>query len=156
MHMTVHPWRGIRPWQRHSLVLSVAGTVYVLIGLSYIVSEPSATRSQALAYALLWLPAQGWGVVFVVTGLLAIISSRWPPISRTWGYTVLTGLSAGWAAFYAAGIIWNDAAASNWSSVFSWGLVSFLWWAISGLVNPPVVVRIPAPEHPAVPPDFRG
>lgn len=144
--MHQHPWLGIRPWQRHSLVLMVAGLVYVLIGLSYILTEPTPSRALALKYALVLASVDVWGWVFILSGILSIISARWPPISETWGYTVLTGLSAAWAAFYLVGIVFGHSPTANISGVFSWGLIAFLWWAISGLINPPpkrgmIVVR---------------
>jgi len=46
-------------------------------------------------------PLEFWGLVFFLVGLCSILSSRWPPASVTWGYTAMTGLSAGWAALYA-------------------------------------------------------
>lgn len=143
---TPHPWLGIRPWQRHSLVLMVAGLVYVLIGLSFILTDPTPARTQALKYAISWLSMDGWGWIFIFSGLLSILSARWPPVSETWGYTVLTGLSAAWSGFYLMGIIFGHQPAANLSGVMSWGLIAFMWWAISGLINPPpkqgmIVVR---------------
>lgn len=147
---------GVRPWKRHSLVLIVAGLVYIGIGISYILAEPTEARAQALHLAFFWLSADGWGVVFIFAGILAAISSRWPPISETWGYTVLTGLSAAWAGFYLMGIVIDESPLVNLSAVLSWGLIAFMWWAISGLVNPPVIVRLVGEDPPASAPDFRG
>jgi len=126
---------ALRAWQRHSLVLAVAGTVYVLIGISYLLSPDDDPRRVALQLALTWAPLSVWGCAWVIVGLLAILSSRWPPASETWGYTTMTGLSTAWAGFYAAGIILG-APAQGMSGVLAWGLVAFMWWAISGLVNP--------------------
>lgn len=126
---------ALRGWQRHSLVLAVAGTVYILVGASYIMSEANVTRESSLRVALAWMPFDAWGLVWVLVGCLAILSSRWPPASETWGYTTMTGLSAAWAGFYAAGIALG-APAQGFSGVLVWGLMAFLWWAISGLVNP--------------------
>lgn len=114
----------------------VAGFVYVIIGISYITAEATPSRTLALKYALDRFPMEVWGVLFVLAGLMAIVSSRWPPISKTWGYIVLTSLSVIWALFYLAGVIFNDASNSLVSGVGLWGLNGFLWWAISGLVNP--------------------
>lgn len=127
---------ALRAWQRHSLVLAVAGTVYVLVGASYILSEASPARESSLRVAS-WLPFDAWGVVWIIVGLLAILSSRWPPASETWGYTAMTGLAAAWSAFYGFGILLG-APAQGISGVLVWGLVAFMWWAISGLVNPTV------------------
>lgn len=138
----LHPWAGIRPWKRHSLALLVAGLMYVAIGFSYTTIEQTQSRSVIFQYALQWMSFQKWGIVFMIAGVLAIISARWPPVSETWGYTVLTGLSAGWAAFIAAGVIFGDSPFSNLSGVAPWGLIAFMWWVISGLVNP---AEIPPP-----------
>lgn len=132
----LHPWRGIRPWKRHSLVLFIAGLVYILIGFSYMAVEPGPGRRAALQFALDWWPLNVWGFIFVLAGIMSIISSRWPPISETWGYTVLTGLSAAWSSFYGFGVIFGDAPTSNLSAMLTWGVIAFLWWAVSGLVNP--------------------
>lgn len=131
-----HPFFGLRPWRRHSLVLLVAGLVYIAIGISFITTEPTPARQVALALAFFWAPIEFWGGVFIFAGMMAIISSRWPPISKTWGYMVLTGLSAGWAAFYLMGIFFYHSPKQNISGTLSWGLIAFLWWAISGLRNP--------------------
>lgn len=131
---------GVRPFERHSLVLLVAGLVYVLIGISYAITQPTADRLEALKYALYYVDYNTWGLVFCFVGFLAIISSRWPPFSETWGYTALTGQSAAWALFYLTGVVFGEAASSNLTAVLSWGLTAFLWWAISGLMNPNTVV----------------
>lgn len=137
---TQSPWRGIRPWTRHSLVLLVAGLVYTAIGFAYFFAPMEGRRSASLVVALNWMPIQGWASLFISAGILAVISSRWPPIADTWGYTVLTGLSAGWATVYAMGVIFEQSPTANLSAAFLWGLVAFMWWAISGLVNPDRVV----------------
>jgi hypothetical protein len=126
---------ALRAWQRHSLVLAVAGTVYILVGASYILSDAIPSRESSLRVALAWMPFEAWGFVWILVGCLAILSSRWPPASETWGYTTMTALAAAWAAFYLFGILLG-APAQGFSGVLVWGLVAFMWWAISGLVNP--------------------
>lgn len=137
-----HNWLGVRPLRTHSMVLVVAGLVYIAIGISYLSAEPTFQRLQALKYALLWLDYNNWGYVWLLVGVISVISSRWPPISETWGYTVLTGQSAAWALFYATGILFGDSPNSNVSGVLSWGLIAFMWWAISRLVNPEVLAKL--------------
>lgn len=107
-----------------------------MIGVSFLIADPTPARLQSLEIALRWMSLESWGMVFIFAGLLAILSSRWPPFSETWGYTVLTGLSSGWAMFYLTAIVFAGAPAQGFSGVLSWGLIAFLWWAISGLVNP--------------------
>jgi hypothetical protein len=109
-------WRyhlfNVRPYNRHSLILSVAGLCYMLTGATYISAAPTPARKAALAVALRWFPIEIWGMIFVIVGLLVVISSRWPRVSDSWGYALLTGLSAGWSATYAAGVIFE--ACANW------------------------------------------
>lgn len=137
------PWRRrrerylrLRPWKRHSLVLLVLGIIYVLIGTTYIMAKSSPERDRFLTGALHIMPLGGWGVAFIAVGSLSILSSRWPPASETWGYTALSGLSSLWGMFYLMGVIWYGAPPAGLSGALVWGGVAFLWWAISGLVNP--------------------
>lgn len=131
-----HIW-GLRPWKRHSTILMVVGLLYMLIGWSYIISTPSRLRENSLAVVLQFAPIQFWGGLFVMAGLMSMISSRWPPMTETWGYMVLTGLSSGWSATYLTGILFFHAPAGvSITQTVLWGLLGFMWWAISGLVNP--------------------
>lgn len=132
----LHPWKGLRPFKRHSLVLMVAGLVYVAVGVSYIIMPTTPYRAETMSIALSWMSFDSWGVVWLAAGAMAIISSRWPPISKTWGYMVLTGLASGWAAFYFTAWCFADAPSTNLLGTLSWGLLGFMWWAISGLLNP--------------------
>lgn len=126
---------ALRPWKRHSLVLAVLGTVYVLIGLTYILTEPAPARMSTLRVALTWIPLAGWGVVWILVGLLAILSSRWPPASETWGYIAMSSLAALWASFFAASVALGGGTQAL-TGALVWYMVAFLWWAISGLKNP--------------------
>lgn len=137
----LHFW-GMRPFKRHSLVLLVAGLFYIANGLVYIFAKSTQARKQALIIALQWCPIQFWGGVFIVVGVLAFLSARWPPISGTWGYMVLAAFSAGWSATYATGVIFAHSPATNFSGALTWGLFAFVWWAISGLVNPDKTVVV--------------
>ena len=134
--LEVSQWLKLKPWKRHSLVLMVAGLAYIFIGFSYIYAEPSPQREVALHYALTWFSLTAWGWWFVITGLVTVISSRWPPVSRTWGYTLLTGISVAWGLFYLAGIVFWDSPITNISGAIVWSVFGFLWWAISGLIDP--------------------
>ena len=135
MRMKRKYW-GLRPWKRHSTILMVVGFLYVLIGFLYIASESSKSRERALAVVLRIAPIEVWGGLFMTAGALAMLSSRWPPLTETWGYMVLTGLSAGWAATYLLGIAFFEAPVINSTQVLVWGILAFMWWAISGLLNP--------------------
>ena len=133
---------AFRPYKRHGLVLTVAGFAYILTGLTYIFAEPTPNRKIALQIAFKWFPIEFWGSVFIVVGFLAIASSRWPKFSDSWGYMLLTGLSAGWSATYLMGVIIEDSPISNLTGALNWGLLAFLWWAISGFVNPDKTVVV--------------
>jgi hypothetical protein len=136
-----HFW-GFRPFKRHGLVLVVAGLSYILYGLIYILAEPTENRKIALQIAFDWFPIEFWGSVFIIIGVLSIISSRWPPVLEMWGYALLSGLSCGWAATYAAGVIFEDSPISNLTGTLNWGLLAFLWIAISGFVSPDKTVVV--------------
>src|ERR1700743_667500 len=96
----VRKFWGLRPWTRHSMILLVAGFLYSLIGYQYIISPPNKTRDDSLLVVLQIAPLQFWGATYLVAGILIMISSRWPPFSETWGYMLLSGLSAAWMATY--------------------------------------------------------
>lgn len=132
-------WR-LRTWKRHDLILSVAGCMYVMIGVAFVLAEPSHTRDVALAIILRIAPFPFWGWVFIGVGAVSIISSKWPPSAETWGYVVLTGFSTGWGSAYLMGILFAGAPWVNINGFLIWGMLGFLWWAISGLVNPDTVV----------------
>lgn len=132
----VRGWCQLRPWKRHSLVLMVLGIIYVLVGLSYVVQPPSGYTHRVTIAATLIMPLRGWGAVWIGAGLLSVLSSRWPPASETWGYTALSFLAALWASFYFWGLLFMDGGSIP--GALAWTSVAFLWWAISGLHNPPV------------------
>lgn len=138
------PLLGLRPWRRHSLVLAVGGAVYLLIGLSYIVTPTTSTRATALEVPLSIAGLDVWGALWIVVGLLTFASTRWPPASETWGYTAMSSLSALWAAFYAAAMCLG-APLSTISAVLVWALFAFMWWAVSGLRNPEDLLPPEAP-----------
>lgn len=140
--MKARSFWGFRAWKRHDLILSVAGVMYTLIGFAYIVAEPNPSRSISLQILVRLAPLDFWGGVFILAGVLSIISSRWPPASETWGYTVLTGISMGWGSTYLMGILFGDSPWTNINGFFIWGLLGFLWWAVSGLVNPDKIVVV--------------
>jgi len=129
---------GLRPWKRHSTILLVVGMLYALIGLQYILSPTPLTASRELSMIVLLkiAPLKIWAIVFIIAGIMTSISSRWPPFEEKWGYMVLTGLSAMWAAGYLVGVVFFRSSAGNLSQVILWGCLSFMWWAISGLLNP--------------------
>jgi len=143
-HPKDHKW-GLRPWRRHSLVVLVAGCTYIAIGVTYILTEPAESRQSSLALALHLMPLSGWGVMWIAVGILAVISSRWPPASETWGYSALSGLAAWWAACYAFSVLMGAPNQSA-SGALLWGLVSFMWWGIAGLVNPAATLIELTPE----------
>lgn len=127
---------GLRPWQRHDLILLVAGIIYILVGVAWVIAEPNHGREVALQILLSVAPMPFWGAVFIAVGTTCVVSARWPPVSETWGYVVLTSLSMGWGSAYLLGIVLGNSPWTNISGFLVWGLVSFMWWAVSGLKNP--------------------
>lgn len=125
---------GLRPWKRHSTILLMAGLIYVVIGLYYVIGMPNRLRDNSLVVLLQLFPMTVWGIIFMLVGAFVCISSRWPPFHETWGYVLLTGVSAMWAAAYVTGFLFYNA--QSLSGALLWGLVAFMWWAISGLLNP--------------------
>lgn len=141
MIKTAKHWRNLlllRPWQRHSLVLMVGGIVYLCIGIAMTTVDLKVEQKRAITLALHMAPIHIWGLVFVMAGLLAMLSSRWPTFSITWGYMVLTGLSLAWGSTYLLGGLVLHAPIANVVSGLVWVLMGFLWWGISGLLNPPI------------------
>lgn len=128
-------WR-LRPYERHSLVLLIAGLSFVAMGVSMFFYLPNGPRIEALQVAIYWAPIEFWGTIFILVGLAVVVSARWPYHAAAWGYSVLTGLSLAWSGVYLAGLVLGDSAPGNFTYVLYWGLLAFLWWAISGLLNP--------------------
>lgn len=126
----------LRPWERHSLVLSVFGVYFIAQGLLVLTFLPEGPRFDALIAARRWFSLEAWAFIFILVGCFSIVSSRWPSISDKWGYMLLTGFSAGWGAFYLVGVLLYDADHSFLSYVLIWWALAFSHWAISGLVNP--------------------
>ena len=127
---------ALRPWKRHSTILMVAGILYGFIGFQYIIAEPNRIREASLIVVLQIAPLEFWGGAFLICGVLTSISSRWPPFAEKWGYMLLTGLSGTWGAAYLTGISFFNSPPSAISQTILWGLLAFMWWAISGLLNP--------------------
>lgn len=140
---------GMRPWTRHSLVLIVAGTVYICIGVVYLNTPDRGPSGVSLTLARDLFPFNLWGLVWMLAGTLAILSARWPPKIETWGYMALTALSAGWGAFYILGVFFVEETTTGSLAVgFMWWLVAFLWWAISGLLSPELIDETILHKHP--------
>jgi hypothetical protein len=142
MNEKVKRWLSLRPLQRHSLVLLVGGMVYIGLGWIFMTTEElSPVREATLALALEHAPLKTWGFIFVVAGILAVISARWPSFSDRWGYAILTGLASGWAGMYCLNYIFNYSHVRTLGYGMVWGLLAFMWWAISGLVNPAEILQ---------------
>lgn len=127
---------GVRPWTRHSLVLLIAGLVYVCIGIVYIRTPVGSPTWHALVAAREWLSLDAWAILWIVVGCLSMISSKWPPVAEKWGYMALTGLAAAWGSFYLLGVIFGPNTIGSSAVGLVWWLIGFMWWSISGLVSP--------------------
>jgi hypothetical protein len=133
---------GVRPWNRHSLVLLIAGAVYVAIGFVYVNTPPGGPTWEALVAAREWFSLDQWAFLWIIVGVLAIISSRWPPVAEKWGYVSLTSLAAGWGSFYVLGVIFGPNSVSAAAVGLLWWLIAFMWWAVSGLISPDAIDKI--------------
>lgn len=129
-------WGLRREWKRHDVILCVGGLLYMLVGVYYIATRNASSRNASLEILLRVAPMTVWGSMFIFAGVLSIISSRWPPFAETWGYVVLTSVSAGWATAYLMGMLFANGPITNIISTIVWGLFGFVWWAVSGLLNP--------------------
>lgn len=130
---------AFRKMTRHSSVLIVAGFVYIGIGASYYRELLSDERAEGLTIAFNLMGLKAWGIAFMAVGFTALFSSVWPRRSEKWGYAVLTAISAAWASAYILGLLVAtvNSPVTNLTHAFIWFLVAYLWWAISGLLNPP-------------------
>ncbi|QPL14681.1 membrane protein [Gordonia phage Schwartz33] len=129
-------WYHVKPWSRHGLILTTAGITYVAMGVMYASQPATELRSENLKLALEIMPYFWWGIGFVVVGGITIISARWPYAPKSLGYSVLTGWSTAWAGFHIFGGLGTGNTAYV-ASGFSWAMVAFMWWAVSGLISPP-------------------
>lgn len=138
------PWRRfkrgvrhLRPWRRHSMVLAFAGSVYLLLGLLMVMLPMTDQRASSLVLVLRLAPIEFWGGVWILFGLLTLSSTRWPAeSSETWGYTALAWLAGWWSAQFVVGVVLLGAPMTSLNGSLVYGLLGFLWWAISGLENP--------------------
>jgi ascorbate-specific PTS system EIIC-type component UlaA len=129
--------RGFSPWTRHTLILTVAGLVYTALGISYFVLDDEEYLA-AVDRATQWMPVNGLAIVWVVVGLFVFFSAISVRTPELWGYSALTGLSTAWAAFYLIGVVVYNAPLEQLNLAIIWGLLGFLWWAISGMIDPEI------------------
>lgn len=139
-------WSATKPWDRHGLILAVAGSAYIFIGVLFATS-PETRLGQA---SLNVLPGNIWYFGFVIAGIISATSSRWPNRPRTLGYSALTGWTAACGGLY----LFTGFADNSTSFIamgIVWGVLAFLWWAISGLISPPNergrYARVPSPHR---------
>lgn len=140
-HPREYEWLALRPWRRHSLVLLFAGVVYILFGVSCFTTTDIPEPDRLMYELVLNLaPIPVWGALWFGTGLLGILSSRWPPASETWGYSALSGMATLWGSLVIASTFLGASSQALFNGLVFY-LLAFVWWAISGLVNPAEKVR---------------
>lgn len=138
-----HPKYGLRPFKRHSIVVTVGGLVYVIYGFLILATwAPLGPRASAVSAGLLVAPLSFWALLFIFSGAMAILSSRWPVFNEKWGYVALCGMAATWMAAYLGGLFFDNNTLAETGGALVWGLVAFLWWGIAGLMNPDKVVIV--------------
>lgn len=129
-------------WTRHRLTLLVAGIFHISIGTTYVSGDLTSDRRGALYYALMLTPIERWGVFFIIVGLACLgIAIFWPK-KTTAAFMLLTGLSAGWGAFFLIGVISGYGSPFKLASVLTWWTLAFLWWVISGMISPSKLVEL--------------
>lgn len=139
-------WLQLRPWREHSLVVSLAGAIYVVYGV-FIWAQQTPERHQQLmvltrlSHGVFW----PWCLLWIIVGGLAVVSSRWPVMSQTWGYAVMQALAACWALAYLTGYLFLGVSSANLGGAIVWGLLVVMWYAIARLVNPSDIAQPPAP-----------
>lgn len=136
MSSKVSKWLSFKPWDRHGGILVLAGLTYILIGHVYIFDPQPQSEVDVMYFALRLMPFDWWGFGFIIVGTTAILSARWPNWHKAWGYSVLTGWSSAWSAFFFAGAILTDAEIVYISTGAMWALMAILWWGVSGMVSP--------------------
>lgn len=129
-------------WTRHSLVLIVAGLIYVGIGYAFIASPGYVGKDPSLKSALRLLTLDQWGLVYICTGLFAMGAAFSPIGKKTWGYMILTAISSAWAMLYVMSVVSGGAPKITLLSSLIWLLLAFIWWAVSGLLSPEHVKKL--------------
>lgn len=142
-------WLALRPWNRHSLILSILGVLYLGAGVIWLVNEVTTTRAAQMALPLTWTGGAWWplSMAWILVGSATLLSTRWPPFYSRWGYVATGGLASFWGLCAATSAV----AYGNWSAglsgVFIYAIITILIWGIAGMVAP-----IPAPPHLPGPP----
>ena len=145
---------ALRPWNRHSLSLATLGSIYIAIGLVWVLTPAPNSRQGQLAVLLVWSGGDisPWGMLWVLAGGLTLISTRWPPPYPRWGYVACGYLAGFGAAVSLAGPVldpWLHTTATwgiGLAGLLVWGGFAFLLWVIAGLTAP--IIRPPdSPEQ---------
>lgn len=139
--------KGAPRWTRHSLVLTVAGAIYIIIGIAFFYTPAEITKAPSLKVALHYLSMTSWGWVFISCGLLAMIAAYSTLGHKTWGYMILTALSSAWATLYAMAIIFKHAPVLTVVSALTWFMLAFIWWGVSGLLSPQHAAYLAEQHH---------
>lgn len=134
---------GFRGWTRHSLILIFAGIMYIGIGIAFLNTPAIYAKDPSLKIALAWFSLDGWGWIYICCGSATMLSSLWPMGSEKWGYTVLSSLSSAWSVFYLFAVIFVKGVPKLvLIQSLLWGILAFLWWAISGLISPEAAKQV--------------
>jgi hypothetical protein len=141
---------GIRLRSRRSAILLLFGTVFVLVGFSYLGLEDQITASpvaaQSYAAHLELMPLDVWAALFIGCGVVAVVAAL--ARRHTLGFTALMGISSWWGAEFIASWITTgyDRAV----------LGALLWLLLVGVLGVVVGWRDPAPTRSAFEYDPQG
>lgn len=134
-------WRLIRAGGKRRFLL-IFGTIYMLIGYSFLIAPPSGDGRAGLAVALRIVPMAVLAGLWVVAGLLAVVSSLadWLRL----GFQALYWVPAVWAVIYLLGWLFAilglaDAspARPGWAVALIWGLLISAVVTVSHMLDGP-------------------
>ncbi len=109
------------------------GTVFMLVGVLAVLSARWPPRSETWGYTLLGGMSAFWAVMYLMTWMFSTAGA-----AGDHHLIHLPGWLFGGGQWLHVHVpaVYQDVPASTLNTVILWALFGFLWWAISGLVNP--------------------
>ncbi len=123
--------------------LATFGVIYLFIGWSFVVSEPTAPARAALS----WLPVPFWilGAGWMLAGFVAVLAAFGPTIKDKRGFVALMVPASVWSGAYAVTVVLQlfglHQAPRAYVSVFIFGALALAVDLVSGMVSASQVRR---------------